>query len=102
GVLESSDGALAYKEGDYLIIDRGILHRFRMEKGLNHKLLVFESRGHVRPPKRYRNEFGPLKEGAPYSERDIRRPTNLPTHDEKGDFPLVVKQYDGLNEIVLD
>ena len=61
-----------------------------------------ESRGHVRWPKRYRNEFGQLKEGAPYSERDIRRPMVLNTHDEMGDFPLLVKQYDGINELILD
>jgi homogentisate 1,2-dioxygenase len=102
GVLETSYGDLLYREGDYLIIHRGILHRFRMAKKVAHKLLIFESRGHIRPPKRYRNEFGQLKEGAPYSERDIRRPTELETIDKKGDFPLIVKQYDGLNEIVLD
>jgi homogentisate 1,2-dioxygenase len=102
GVLESQYGELPYREGDYLIIHRGILHRYRMDAGVGHKLLVFESRGHVRTPKRYRNEFGQIKEGAPYSERDFRRPMNLVTKDEKGDFPLVIKQYDGLNEVVLD
>jgi homogentisate 1,2-dioxygenase len=102
GVLESTYGALPYREGDYLIIHRGILHRFRFEKDSEQKFLVFESRGHIRWPKRYRNEFGQLKEGAPYSERDIRRPTEIETIDKKGDFPLIVKQYDGLNEIVLD
>jgi len=102
GVLESSYGELPYREGDYLIIHRGILHRYRMDTKVPHKLLCFESRGHIRWPHRYRNEFGQLKEGAPYSERDIRRPVNLATQDEKGDFPLIVKQYDGLNEIVLD
>ena len=102
GVLESSYGELPYGEGDYLIIHRGILHRFRMENPSEHKLLVMESRGHIRWPKRYRNEFGQLKEGAPYSERDIRRPTGLDTIDRKGDYPIIVKQYDGLNEIVLD
>jgi homogentisate 1,2-dioxygenase len=102
GVLESSYGELPYREGDYLIIHRGILHRFRMDPKVDHKLLAFESRGHIRWPKRYRNEFGQLKEGAPYSERDIRRPSGLETIDRKGDFPLIVKQYDGLNEIVLD
>ena len=102
GVLESSYGELPYREGDYLIIHRGILHRFRMDAQVEHKLLVMESRGHVRWPKRYRNEFGQLKEGAPYSERDIRRPANLATIDKRGDFPIVVKQYDGLNEIILD
>lgn len=102
GVLESSYGELPYREGDYLIIHRGILHRFRMDANVDHKFLAFESRGHIRWPKRYRNEFGQLKEGAPYSERDIRRPSGLETMDKKGDFPLIVKQYDGLNEIVLD
>ncbi|HYC52821.1 MAG TPA: homogentisate 1,2-dioxygenase [Gemmatimonadaceae bacterium] len=101
GVLESSYGELPYREGDYLIIHRGILHRFRQDAGVEHKFLVMESRGHVRWPKRYRNEFGQLKEGAPYSERDIRRPANLATIDKKGDFPVVVKQYDGLNEVML-
>jgi homogentisate 1,2-dioxygenase len=102
GVLESTYGNLPYREGDYLIIHRGILYRFKFEKKSEQKMLVFESRGHIRWPKRYRNEFGQLKEGAPYSERDIRRPIELETIDKKGDFPLVVKQYDGLNEIVLD
>ena len=41
-------------------------------------------------------------EGAPYSERDIRRPTFVEPVDEMGDFPILVKQYDGINEIVLD
>ena len=73
-----------------------------MDPGVKQKFLVMESRGHVRWPKRYRNEFGQLIEGAPFSERDIRRPTELVTRDEKGEFPIFVKQYDGINEIVLD
>jgi homogentisate 1,2-dioxygenase len=61
-----------------------------------------EGRGHIRPPKRYRNEYGQLIEGAPYSERDIRVPRELRTHDVRGDHRILVKQYDGINEIVLD
>ena len=120
GLLETVFGELPFGEGDYLIIHRGILHRYRFDtfapgtasEGAERrsraateeapKLLVFESRGHVRWPKRYRNEFGQLKEGAPYSERDIRLPMKLNTHDEMGDFRLLVKQYDGINELVLD
>ncbi|MCH7944899.1 MAG: homogentisate 1,2-dioxygenase [Armatimonadetes bacterium] len=45
----------------------------------------------IHTPKRYRNEFGQLLEGAPFSERDIRRPTELKTFDEKGDFEVLVK-----------
>ncbi|HEX6533768.1 MAG TPA: homogentisate 1,2-dioxygenase [Gemmatimonadaceae bacterium] len=103
GMLESQFGDLPFGEGDYLVIHRGIMHRFHFDAaGDPPKLLIIESRGHIRWPKRYRNEFGQLVEGAPYSERDIRRPTELRTHDEMGDFPILVKQYDGLNEVVLD
>ena len=105
GVLESVFGDLPFGEGDYLVVHRGILHRYKFEMGEGvdaPKLLVMESRGHIRWPKRYRNEFGQLKEGAPYSERDIRRPRVLNTHDEMGDFRLLVKQYDGINELILD
>jgi homogentisate 1,2-dioxygenase len=103
GILESVYGNMEYGEGDYLVIHRGILHRFRMNlEGEQTKLVVFESRGHVRYPSRYKNEFGQLIEGAPYSERDIRIPLELAPRDEMGDFPLYVKQYDGINELVLD
>jgi homogentisate 1,2-dioxygenase len=106
GVLQSVFGDLPFHEGDYLVIHRGILHRYTFDRSsadaVQPKLLVMESRGHVRWPKRYRNEFGQLKEGAPYSERDIRRPLTLNTHDEMGDFRLLVKQYDGINELILD
>jgi homogentisate 1,2-dioxygenase len=104
GVLESSYGSLPFHEGDYLIIHRGILHRYRFDLNEEQqpKLVIFESKGHVRSPKRYRNEFGQLIEGAPYSERDIRRPMFVEPIDEMGDFPILVKQYDGINEIMLD
>jgi homogentisate 1,2-dioxygenase len=68
GMLESVYGDLPFREGDYLVIHRGILHRYKLDLAAvdKPKFLVFESRGHVRFPKRYRNEFGQLKEGAPY------------------------------------
>ncbi|OYV62507.1 MAG: homogentisate 1,2-dioxygenase, partial [Gemmatimonadetes bacterium 21-71-4] len=102
GVLETEFGDLPFGEGDYVVIHRGIMHRYQMNAGDQPRLLVFESRGHVRTPQRYRNEFGQLKEGAPYSERDFRVPQELRTHDEKGDFRLLVKQYNGLNEYIID
>ena len=100
GVLETLFGDLPFHAGDYVVIHRNILHRWRLDPATPRpKLLVFESRGHVRVPKRYRNEFGQMIEGAPYCERDIRRPTELPVHDEPGEFPILVKQHD---ELVLD
>lgn len=103
GVLESSFGDLPFEGGDYVVIHRNITHRWCLDRAAGPvKLLVFESRGHVRTPKRYRNEFGQLLEGAPYSERDFRRPMALRPTDERGDFPILVKQYDAIHELVLD
>jgi homogentisate 1,2-dioxygenase len=103
GVLESVFGDLPFQPGDYVIIHRNITHRWRLDLAAGPtKLLVFESRGHVRWPKRYRNDVGQLLEGAPYSERDIRRPIELRSHDETGDFPILVKQYNQINELMLD
>lgn len=103
GVLESVFGELPYRAGDYVVIHRNITHRWRLDPAAGHtKFLVMESRGHVRFPSRYRNNVGQLLEGAPYSERDIRRPQTLHAHDERGEFPVLVKQYDAINELVLD
>jgi homogentisate 1,2-dioxygenase len=101
GVLESQMGELAYRPGDYLVIPRGILHRYRGEKGPT-RLLVIESAGSIRPPSRYCNERGQFLEHSPYAERDIRRPASLPMHDEQGEFRLVIKQSNALTEVVLD
>ena len=66
------------------------------------KLLVAETRGFLRFPKRYLNEIGQLLEGAPYCERHIRQPIDLQTHDEAGDFDVIVKQRGTLTRMVLD
>jgi homogentisate 1,2-dioxygenase len=101
GVLETLMGELPFRPGDYLVIPRGILHRYHLNGG-PHSFLVIESAGYVRTPKRYRNEHGQLLEQAPYSERDIRRPQKLFTSDEKGEFQLLVKKDQRLTEFVLD
>jgi homogentisate 1,2-dioxygenase len=103
GELRSVFGVLPVKPGDYVVIHRNITHQWRFDRAQGTpKLLVMESRGHVRFPRRYLNDMGQILEGAPYSERDIRRPTALAPHDERGEFPVLVKQYDALNELVLD
>ena len=40
-----------------------------------------------------------MLEHSPYCERDIRRPQDLETHDEKGDFLMKVKKQDALFDI---
>ncbi len=101
GVLESEFGELPFRQGDYLVIPRGILHRYRFSK-LPQILLVIESAGYVRTPHRYRNAHGQLLEHSPYCERDIRPPEALPVHDERGEFRLVVKKRRALHRLTID
>ncbi len=103
GALETAFGVLPYMPGDYVVIHRNILHRWQLNPAAGAtKFVVFESAGHVTTPRRYRNEYGQLLEGAPYSERDIRRPLELNPVDERGEFRILVKQNNALNELVLD
>ncbi|HET8547609.1 MAG TPA: hypothetical protein VFL57_06390, partial [Bryobacteraceae bacterium] len=90
GVMESQFGDLPFQTGDYVVIPRGILHRYRLTRpGI---FLIIESSGEVRTPKRYRNDYGQLTEMAPYSERDFRVPQSLPLHRERGEHRVAVKK----------
>jgi len=94
GVLTSVFGHLRYKKGDYLVVPRGVLYRLVPDEGVAQRYLTVESVGHIRTPKRYRNDHGQLLEHSPFCERDIRVPDQLETRDERGEFPLVVLQRD--------
>ncbi len=102
GVLESQMGEMAFRGGDYLVVPRGIAHRYRFAGAGPRRFLVIESAGYIRTPKRYRNEHGQLMENCPFSERDIRRPESLPVRDERGDFRLLVKKENRALEMVLE
>jgi len=101
GVLESQFGELPFRKGDYLVIPRGIIHRYRLDHQ-EQIFLIVESRGYVRTPHRYRNEHGQLLEHSPFCERDIRPPETLPVHEEAGEFPIVIKKQNALHRTVLD
>ena len=100
GVLETALGHLPFRQGDYIVVPRGIVHRYRWTKG-PHRFFIIESAGYVRTPRRYRNEHGQLTENAPYCERDIRRPQWAEPVEETGEFSLLIKKNDGLTEVVL-
>lgn len=100
GVLESQMGSIPVRRGDYVVIPRGILHRFALSGGA--RALIMESAGYIRTPRRYRNEFGQLLESSPYCERDFRPPSELPVHDQPGEHRVVIKKAAKLQEITLD
>lgn len=101
GVLESMYGILRYKPGDYLVIPRGTTYRLVMDAPPT-RMIVMQARGHIEIPRRYRNEYGQLLEHAPFMERDIRPPEELVTHDEKGEFKVLVKAGSELTEYTYD
>ncbi len=91
GVLKSMYGNVPFSYGDYLIIPRGTIYQIDFETEDN-RLLVVESFSPIVTPKRYRNNFGQLLEHSPFCERDLRLPMELETHDEKGEFRLLIKK----------
>ncbi len=101
GILESQFGNIAYRQGDYLVIPRGILHRLVPGQG-DQIYLVMESHGHVRTPNRYRNQHGQLLEHSPYCERDIRVPGEADVHDKLGDFETITRMGEVCHRVILD
>jgi homogentisate 1,2-dioxygenase len=72
--LESIFGSLRLAEGDYAIVPTHTTFRL-LPDGPAARLLVIEAKGHVNIPPHYLSTRGQLKEGSPYSERDIRAPS---------------------------
>ncbi|GAB5398546.1 MAG: homogentisate 1,2-dioxygenase [Aureisphaera sp.] len=99
GKLRTHMGNLDFKYGDYLLIPRGMIYKLQFNDEDN-RLFIVESRSPIYTPKRYRNWFGQLLEHSPFCERDIRKPQELETHDEKGDFLIKIKKNDEIIDMV--
>ena len=91
GKLRTMFGNINFKYGDYLIIPRGITYQIDFDTEEN-KILYIESFSPIFSPNRYRNNFGQFLEHSPFCERDFRLPTDLQTHDEKGEFKILSKK----------
>ena len=91
GKLRTMYGNIDFKYGDYLIIPRGTTYQIDFDSEDN-RILYIESFSPIVTPNRYRNNFGQLLEHSPFCERDFRLPTDLKTHDEKGEFKVLSKK----------
>jgi homogentisate 1,2-dioxygenase len=91
GILKTMYGNIPFVNGDHLIIPKGVTYQIEF-KTRDNRLFIVESFSPIWFPKRYINRVGQLLEHAPFCERDIRKPLNLETHDEKGDFVVLVKK----------
>jgi homogentisate 1,2-dioxygenase len=93
GTLRTMYGNIPFSYGDHLIVPRGVIYQMEFD-GEDNRLFIVESFAPLRFPKRYLNKYGQLLEHAPFCERDIRKPLQLETHDEKGDFLVKIKRED--------
>lgn len=88
GTLQTPFGDLAYRANDYLVVPTGTTYRILPASPT--RMLVHESSGMVRIPRKYRNDFGQLEEHAPYYERDFRVPMLREPVQERGEFEVRV------------
>jgi homogentisate 1,2-dioxygenase len=102
GVLRTVFGRVEFRERDYVLIPRGTTVTWEFDGGSEQFWLVFHTPGEIETPSRYRNRYGQLLEHAPYSQRDFRPPSELETSDEAGEYRLVVRVREGLQEFELD
>lgn len=91
GKLKTQYGELAFGYGDYLVIPRGTIYQIEFDTADN-RLFIVDSFSPITFPKRYLSKYGQLLEHAPFCERDLRKPENLQTIDEKGEFLMKVKK----------
>jgi homogentisate 1,2-dioxygenase len=71
------------------LLSRGVIYQIDFDTAVN-RLLYVESRNLY--AKTIQNESGQHLEHAPFCERDFILPTELETHDEKGDFLIKIKR----------
>jgi len=81
GLLRSTLGDLRFGKDDYVLVPRGVLHRFLPDPGPQ-RWLSLECLGGVGLPRQWRNETGQLRMDAPYCHRDFRRPAFAGPVDE--------------------
>jgi homogentisate 1,2-dioxygenase len=74
GTLRSPFGDLSFSEGDYVLVPRGVLHRFLPAEDQPQHWLSVECLGGLSLLRQWRNETGQLRMDAPYNHRDFRSP----------------------------
>ncbi len=96
--FESVFGRIEAAAGDYVLIPTSTTHRWIVPDdgtGGAVQALVIEAAGHVSIPARYLTPTGQLREGAPFSERDLRPPDGPLVVEEDGPVPVLVRSRQG-------
>jgi homogentisate 1,2-dioxygenase len=88
--VETVFGALHARQGDYVVLPRGVTHRWVPTGGTPLRAYAIEANSHITPPRRYLSRHGQLLEHAPYCERDLHGPAE-PLLAEGDDVEVLVK-----------
>jgi homogentisate 1,2-dioxygenase len=91
GDFLSEYGRLPFEDWDYIIVPKGTTYQMKFKNFKNVKLFIVESDTSFDIPQHYRNEYGQLKEDAPYYERDFKVPQFMEPIDQLGSFKLILK-----------
>jgi len=100
GKFKSDYGVITFEPGDQIIVPQSTTYQMDFDDFEDNKLLIVESSTAYEIPKHYMNQYGQLEEHAPFCERDIKVPEYLETHDEKGEFRVVIKANDRYFEYI--
>ena len=93
--LESVFGSISVGTGDYVVLPASTTHRWVVTDWSPVEALVVEATGRVTLPARYLTERGQLREGAPFSERDLRSPAGPLVVEDEGQVPVLVRTRQG-------
>lgn len=86
GTLETTFGPIGYGQGDFLIVPKGITHRFVLDPG-PHYYWMYES--FAGDPEK--SEGPTTGRFITHSQSDYKYPRSLPTVNERGRFTIVAK-----------
>lgn len=98
GEFLSEYGRISFEQWDYIVVPKGTTYQIKFKNFKNAKLFIVESDTPFDIPVHFRNEYGQLKEDAPYYERDFRPPEFMDPIDKQGKFPLMLKVSDRMFE----
>ena len=89
GTLETTFGPIEYGEGDFLVVPKGITHRFELGAGAHYYWMYESFAGD--PAKAESPSTGRF---ITHSESDYRYPRSLDTRNEAGTFEIIAKVGD--------
>ena len=92
--VETVFGALAARQGDYVLLPTSTTHRWVPTGEGPLRTLAVQAGGHIGAPRRYLSPRGQFLESAPYCERDLRGPTE-PLQASGSDVEVLVRHRAG-------